>query len=146
MRLDARDKAIQEFRNAKGACVLIASIRCGGVGLNLTMAQRVIIVDPWWNWAVEEQAYCRVYRIGQTEKTSLTRIYVRDTVDGKMFKMQKNKSAKIDAIMDPKGSKDKDLPIEELLKLFGTVSHDEDGNFIIDKERPKKAPIFDDVP
>jgi hypothetical protein len=47
--------------------------------------------------------------------------------------------------MDPKGSKDKNLPIEDLLQLFGTVSHDERGNFIIDKDRPKKAPIFDDA-
>lgn len=55
MSLSARDKAIQEFKFNEDKHILLASLKCGGQGLNLMMASRVIVIDPWWNNAVEQQ-------------------------------------------------------------------------------------------
>ncbi|KAF2083196.1 hypothetical protein K490DRAFT_52277 [Saccharata proteae CBS 121410] len=95
----ARDNAIVKF-GAKGSPILLASLKCGGLGLNLTMASKVICVDPWWNNAVEQQAFCRVFRIGQEQETQMTRFVVRGTVDEDMIKMQNRKQAEIDKIME----------------------------------------------
>jgi hypothetical protein len=102
------------------------------------MAQGVINVDPWWNSAIEEQAFCRVYRFGQDKETSLLRLFVLGTVDEKIHKMQERKKKLIDAIMDPNAKKD--LTIEELLSLFGDVKEDANGNYFVctqdDRDRP----------
>ena len=73
------------------------------VGLNLTMASRVIILDPWWNNAAEQQAFCRIYRIGQTQTTFMTRMCVRNTIDDRIMAMQKKKQEEIDEIMEDGG-------------------------------------------
>jgi len=75
------------------------------VGLNLTMASKVIMLDPWWNSASEQQAFCRVFRIGQKEETFMSRICVKNTVDEKLIDMQKRKDAEIKAVMDHDGKK-----------------------------------------
>jgi SNF2 family DNA or RNA helicase len=61
------------------------------VGLNLTMAFRVIEMDPWWNDATEQQALYRVFRIGQKEETYMSRLWVRNTVDQRLIDMQKRR-------------------------------------------------------
>ncbi|GAB7343261.1 hypothetical protein MBLNU457_1317t1 [Dothideomycetes sp. NU457] len=71
MSTKARSECIAEFKANATLKVMLASLKCGGLGLNLTMANKVICVDPWWNNAVEQQAFARVYRIGQTKETSL---------------------------------------------------------------------------
>jgi SNF2 family DNA or RNA helicase len=75
------------------------------VGLNLTMAQKVIMVDPWWNAGSEQQAFCRVFRIGQNKKTYLSRMCVKRTVDQRIVEMQKDKQKEIDEVMEAKGDK-----------------------------------------
>lgn len=72
MTLDERNKAVKDFTDKPDKIVLLASLKCGGVGLNLTMASRVIVIDPWWNRSLQDQAFCRVYRIGQAYETNLT--------------------------------------------------------------------------
>jgi SNF2 family DNA or RNA helicase len=72
------------------------------VGLNLTMASRVIIIDPWWNSAAEQQAFCRVFRFGQRETTYLTKFCVKNTVDERLIEMQVRKQKEIDEVMDDK--------------------------------------------
>lgn len=74
------------------------------VGLNLTMASRVIIIDPWWNNASEQQAFCRVFRIGQTDKTFMTRFCVTNTVDKRLVDMQDVKTKEINEVMPDKGT------------------------------------------
>lgn len=59
--LDARNQALEDFDASKSTRIMVASLRCGGVGLNLTAASQVILVDLWWNQAVEDQAFCRVF-------------------------------------------------------------------------------------
>lgn len=73
------------------------------VGLNLTMASKVILIDPWWNSASEQQAFCRVFRIGQEEKTFMSRLCVKNTVDTRLMQMQKRKQEEIDLVMEEDG-------------------------------------------
>lgn len=82
---DARDKAIQTFTGAQGFKIMLASLKCGGQGLNLTQASRVICLDPWWNMATENQAFARVYRIGQVQETKFLRVVVKNTIDAAMM-------------------------------------------------------------
>ncbi|KAF2432590.1 hypothetical protein EJ08DRAFT_695349 [Tothia fuscella] len=131
---DARDKAIKDFEKELNLRILLASLKCGGIGLNLTMAQKVIVVDPWWNSSVEQQAFCRVFRIGQEQETSMTRFVVEKTVDENMIRMQERKQHEIDRVMD--GEKRKKLTITELLSLFGEVEEGDDGQpFILVEDR-----------
>jgi SNF2 family DNA or RNA helicase len=102
---EARKQAIKHFQLNPEIRVLLASLKAGGIGLNLTMAQKVIVVDPWWNNAVEQQAFCRVFRIGQDQETSLTRFAVENTVDQNMIEMQQRKQAEIDQVMGEKPRK-----------------------------------------
>jgi len=73
------------------------------VGLNLTMASKVIMIDPWWNSASEQQAFCRVFRIGQREETFMSRLCVKNTVDQTLINMQDRKDKEIAAIMEDDG-------------------------------------------
>lgn len=124
---ESRDKAIQNFGDpAKGRNILLASLQCGGLGLNLTMASRVISLDQWWNKAVMQQAFCRVYRIGQQKETHMVNLLVRNTIDEAIFQLQETKQEPIDAAMESSGRKEH-LPVRELMRLFGRVQEDEDG-------------------
>jgi SNF2 family DNA or RNA helicase len=67
------------------------------------MASRVIMVDPWWNEASEQQAFCRVFRIGQKEETYMSRFCVRNTVDERLMEMQKRKNEEIAEVMEDNG-------------------------------------------
>jgi SNF2 family DNA or RNA helicase len=117
----ARDKAIQDFADNPNIRVLLASLRCGGLGLNLTMASRVIIIDPWWNSAAEQQAFCRVFRFGQRETTFLTKFCVKNTVDERLIDMQEKKQKEIDEVMDDKNKTARSLGLRDLMRLFGNL-------------------------
>ncbi|KAJ5893418.1 hypothetical protein N7495_005109 [Penicillium taxi] len=71
--------------------VLIISLRAGGVGLNLTTANNVFIMDPWWSFAIEAQAIDRVHRMGQTREVSVTRFIIKDSIEGRMLRVQDRK-------------------------------------------------------
>jgi SNF2 family DNA or RNA helicase len=79
--------------------VLLSSKKCGGAGLNLTEAQAVTINNPWWNSAAEVQAFGRVHRIGQKNKTRLTRFFIEGGIEGKMIKLQEKKDLDISQAM-----------------------------------------------
>ena len=81
MSAEQRQAALHKFREDPKVKVLLLSLRAGGVGLNLTAAQHVFLMDPWWNPAVEEQAIDRVHRIGQLHPVKVTRFVVRGTVE-----------------------------------------------------------------
>ncbi|TGJ80765.1 hypothetical protein E0Z10_g8005 [Xylaria hypoxylon] len=120
-----KQHAIQGFHEKSEIKVLIASMRCGSVALNLTIANRVIIVDLWWNLAIEYQAFGRVFRIGQTKETYFTRIVADGTLDNRMEAIQEKKEENISKIMESGGKKE--LSIEEALSLFGRVKKSADG-------------------
>ncbi|PNP81668.1 hypothetical protein FNYG_04694 [Fusarium nygamai] len=81
-------RALDEFANNPEIKILVSSMKCGGQSLNLQMANRVIITDEWWNKAVEEQAFKRVYRTGQLKETHLVRIMAKDTIDERIIMLQ----------------------------------------------------------
>ena len=100
------------------------------------------MVDAWWNEAIENQAFGRIFRIGQDKNTSLTRLFVTNTIDEKIYQMQQDKNARIAEVMERGGNPDSDS-VEELLTLFG--NSDQTTEFIVvNKHRLKQEPIFDD--
>ena len=86
-----REKAIQNFQNNDNCRVFLISLKAGGVGLNLTAADYVYIVDPWWNPAVEQQAIDRTHRIGQTKNIFAYRMICKDTIEDKILQLQERK-------------------------------------------------------
>jgi len=87
----ARAAVLTEFANRPKGCILLLSLRAGGVGLNLTCAKAVFMMDPWWSWAVEAQAIDRVHRMGQTEEVKVVRFVVEASIEEKMLKVQERK-------------------------------------------------------
>lgn len=86
-----RAKVLNEFATRPKFTILLLSLRAGGVGLNLTCARRVYMMDPWWSFAVEAQAIDRVHRMGQTEEVEVKRFVVEGSIEEKMLKVQERK-------------------------------------------------------
>ncbi len=86
-----REKAIREFQDNDSCRVFLISLKAGGVGLNLTAADYVYIVDPWWNPAVEQQAIDRTHRIGQTKNIFAYRMICKDSIEDKILMLQERK-------------------------------------------------------
>ena len=87
----SRASILTEFTSAKKGTVLLLSLRAGGVGLNLTSAKRVFMMDPWWSFAVEAQAIDRVHRMGQEEEVRVVRFVVAGSIEGRMLRVQERK-------------------------------------------------------
>lgn len=99
-----RERAINHFQEDKACRVFLISLKAGGVGLNLTSADYVYIVDPWWNPAVEQQAIDRTHRIGQTKNIFAYRMICTNTVEDKILLLQeKKKSLAADLVTDDSG-------------------------------------------
>jgi len=113
-----REKAINRFQSDDECRVFLISLKAGGVGLNLTAADYVYIVDPWWNPAVEQQAIDRTHRIGQTKNIFAYRMICTDTVEDKILKLQERKrNLAKDLITDDEGFV-KSLTREDVEYLF----------------------------
>lgn len=91
MQQKARAAVLAEFAARRTGCVLLLSLRAGGVGLNLTCARQVFMMDPWWSWAVEAQAVDRVHRMGQEGEVGVVRFIVQGSIEEKMLKIQDRK-------------------------------------------------------
>jgi SNF2 family DNA or RNA helicase len=113
-----REAAVNTFQNNADCRVFLISLKAGGTGLNLTEADYVYLVDPWWNPAVENQAIDRAHRIGQDKKVIAIRMICKDTLEEKMMLMQESKRELsqnlVRADAGPAGS----LTKEELLSLL----------------------------
>jgi SNF2 family DNA or RNA helicase len=79
--------------------LFLVSLKAGGVGLNLTAADYVFILDPWWNPAVEAQAIDRAHRIGQTKRVVAYRLLARNTVEEKVEQLQRKKRELVQAVL-----------------------------------------------
>ncbi|KAL8969123.1 MAG: hypothetical protein Q9197_004510 [Variospora fuerteventurae] len=86
-----RASTITTFTESPKGMVLLLSLRAGGVGLNLTAAKRVFMMDPWWSFAVEAQAIDRVHRMGQESEVRVVRFVVRGSIEGRMLRIQERK-------------------------------------------------------
>ena len=94
-----RGELVKKFQEDDAVGVFLISLKAGGVGLNLTAADYVYILDPWWNPAAEAQAIDRAYRIGQTRPVFAYRMIARDTVEEKVLDMQNRKRAIANAVL-----------------------------------------------
>jgi hypothetical protein len=94
-----RQQHIERFQGDPDCKLFLISLKAGGVGLNLTAAEYVFLLDPWWNPAVEAQAIDRTHRIGQTERVFAYRLIAKDTVEEKVLELQKSKRALAEAII-----------------------------------------------
>ena len=90
---------IEEFKTGS-APVFLISLMGGGFGLNLTEADYVFLLDPWWNPASEEQAIDRTHRIGQDKNVMVYRLVAADTIEEKVLALQKRKAGLFDAVID----------------------------------------------
>jgi SNF2 family DNA or RNA helicase len=113
-----REKAIQSFQNDDTVRVFLISLKAGGVGLNLTAADYVYIVDPWWNPAVEQQAIDRTHRIGQTKNIFAYRMICKDTIEDKILQLQEKKRALAKELIADDTSFVKSLTREDVEYLF----------------------------
>jgi SNF2 family DNA or RNA helicase len=118
-RLDGttRDRAgvVADFQDPEGPPVLLASLKAGGLGINLTAADHVFILDPWWNPAAEDQAADRAHRIGQNRPVIVYRLVAEDTVEEGILVLQEKKRALSEAAL---GGAAGALTREDLLALL----------------------------
>jgi SNF2 family DNA or RNA helicase len=112
-----RKRAIEGFQNGKSPVFLI-SLKAGGVGLNLTAADTVILYDPWWNPAVEAQAVDRAHRIGQDKKVFVYRLVTAGTIEEKIGELKARKQALADSLFDKEGNIGKALTEEDVAALL----------------------------
>jgi SNF2 family DNA or RNA helicase len=87
-----RGELVQQFQEHTGEAIFLISLKAGGFGLNLTAASYVVLFDPWWNPAVENQAIDRAHRIGQRQTVIAYRLLIKDSVEEKIRSLQKSKS------------------------------------------------------
>jgi hypothetical protein len=113
-----RQERVEQFQTDPKCRLFLISLKAGGVGLNLTAAEYVFLLDPWWNPAVEAQAIDRSHRIGQTKPVFAYRIIARNTVEEKVLALQQSKRELADAILGGDGSLITDLKREDLELLL----------------------------
>jgi SNF2 family DNA or RNA helicase len=94
-----RQEVTENFQRPDGPSVMLLSLKAGGLGLTLTAADHVYILDPWWNPAVEDQAADRVYRIGQENPVLVHRLVARDTIEERVLELQRSKRSVSEAIV-----------------------------------------------
>jgi len=94
-----RKARVEHFQSDPGCPVFLLSLKAGGTGLNLTAADYVFLLDPWWNPAVEAQAIDRTHRIGQTRPVFAYRIVARDTIEERILELQQSKRDLAEAIL-----------------------------------------------
>ncbi len=113
-----RQARVEHFQNDADCQLFLISLKAGGLGLNLTAAEYVFLLDPWWNPAVEAQAMDRAHRIGQTRQVFAYRPIARDTVEEKVIELQKTKRDLAAAIISADNSLIRNLHREDLELLL----------------------------
>ena len=113
-----REAEVARFQQDPGVPLFLISLKAGGLGLNLTAAEYVFLLDPWWNPAVEAQAIDRAHRIGQTRTVFAYRLVARDTIEEKILQLQQSKRELADAIIGEENSVLRQLTEEDLELLL----------------------------
>ncbi|MDR0891323.1 MAG: DEAD/DEAH box helicase [Mediterranea sp.] len=111
-----RQKRVDAFQNGKGELFLI-SLKAGGLGLNLTAADYVIHLDPWWNPAIEDQASDRAHRIGQTRPVTIYRLVAENTIEEKILQLHHHKRDMAESLLEGSDMAAK-LSLEEIMELL----------------------------
>lgn len=113
-----RATVVEEFQKEDGPPLFLISLKAGGVGLNLTEADYVFLLDPWWNPAVEAQAIDRTHRIGQTKPVVAYKMIARDTVEERILELQARKRALTGEILTDDNSVLRTLDAEDLERML----------------------------
>lgn len=116
MRNDHREASLERLRNNNRTRILLCSLKCGSLGLNLTAASRVVILEPFWNPFVEEQAIDRVHRLNQTQDVVVYKLTIANTVEARILELQEKKRALANAAIEGKAVGK--LSMKDILKLF----------------------------
>ncbi len=114
---EERRDLVAKFQSDKTPVFLI-SLKAGGTGLNLTAAEAVIHIDPWWNISAQEQATDRAHRIGQNANVQVYRLIMRDSIEEKIVKMQRRKKDLADAFVEGNDGSLAKMSKEDIIKLF----------------------------
>ncbi|HEU4889130.1 MAG TPA: DEAD/DEAH box helicase, partial [Thermoanaerobaculia bacterium] len=113
-----RQSIVEQFQRADGPPLFLISLKAGGLGLNLTNADYIFLLDPWWNPAVEAQAIDRAHRIGRQRPVIAYRLIARDTVEEKILELQSRKRELADSIISEDNSVLRGLAVEDLELLL----------------------------
>jgi len=113
-----REKIVNNFQNDTGNKIFLISLKAGGVGLNLTAADYVFILDPWWNPASEIQAMSRAHRIGQNKSVFVFRYITSNSIEEKIVRLQEKKSKLADTFISSNNPL-KDIDIQQILDIIG---------------------------
>ena len=114
-----RQSLVEEFQSGDGPPLFLISLKAGGLGLNLTNADYIFLLDPWWNPAVEAQAIDRAHRIGRQKPVVAYRLIARDTVEEKILELQARKRELAESIISQDNSVLRKIEIEDLELLLG---------------------------
>ncbi|MEX8549301.1 MAG: DEAD/DEAH box helicase [Mucilaginibacter sp.] len=113
-----REEEINKFQDNESLRIFLISIKAGGVGLNLTEADYVFILDPWWNPAVEQQAIDRTHRIGQTKKVIIYKFITKNSIEEKILLLQQQKIHVANSLITTEGNFIKSLTPEDIRDLL----------------------------
>jgi superfamily II DNA/RNA helicase len=113
-----RKEQVEQFQKNDEYQVFLLSLKAGGVGLNLTSASYVFLLDPWWNPAAEAQAFDRAHRIGQQNKVFVYKFITQNTIEEKILKLQEEKRLLFDTMIESDSGIFKQLEVNEIMKLI----------------------------
>ena len=113
-----RVELVEEFNQNENVKVFLISLKAGGTGLNLTGADMVIHYDPWWNISAENQATDRAYRIGQKHNVQVYKLITKNSIEEKIYELQKKKSKLINNVLSTETTFINKLSKDEIMKLF----------------------------
>jgi SNF2 family DNA or RNA helicase len=112
-----REVSIQNFKTNPKVSVFLISMKAGGLGLNLTEANHVFILDPWWSPSIEAQAIDRVHRIGQTRPVTVTRFVIKNSIEERILQLQERKKLLAKSVLGNQ-SELKGISLQDLRILF----------------------------
>ncbi|TFK29502.1 hypothetical protein FA15DRAFT_610100 [Coprinopsis marcescibilis] len=126
MQAKDREAALETIKNSKTIRVILLSFKAGNTGLNLTSCNNVILVDLWWNPALEEQAFDRAHRFGQTRDVNIYKLKIDGTVEDRILELQEKKRTLAQAALSGDKIKNMRLGMDDLLALFRPGARDAD--------------------
>jgi SNF2 family DNA or RNA helicase len=113
-----RGELIKKFESDASIPVFLISMKAGGFGLNLTAADYCILLDPWWNPAVEQQAVDRAHRIGQSRPVFVYKMIAKDTIEEKVLALQERKKKLFQSVLDEEGMFGKMITEDDIRGIF----------------------------
>ncbi|KAK4687668.1 hypothetical protein P7C73_g2453, partial [Tremellales sp. Uapishka_1] len=123
MRNDKRVESLEQIKSSPSVRVILISFKAGSTGLNLTCCNNVVLMDLWWNPALEDQAFDRAHRLGQKLDVNIFKLTIAETVEDRILALQNNKRELAKAALSGEGVKNMKLTMNDLMALFRPGSH-----------------------